>query len=304
MTEKIFITGGSGLLGVNWAVAMRDSHKIILGLNERDVSLEGVRTQKIDLESVEHITKAFEESGATTIVHAAGFTNVELCEENQVTARQVNINLANNVAKASAQMSLPLIHISTDHLHSGRLSMQNEGSTLSPMNVYGQTKAEAETYVLESNPSALVLRTNFFCWGTSYRHSFSDRIIASLRAGKKLKLFTDVYYTPILAEALANAAHDLVKLRVSGVVNIVGDERISKYHFGVKVAKAFGLDANLIIPNQFSDHVGLVQRPLDMSLLNHKACQLLGRKLGNVAEHLSELNVQEKNGRAREIGML
>lgn len=304
MTEKVFITGGSGLLGLNWAVAMRDRLKVVLGLHERDILLEGVRTQKINLESVENIIEVFEELAPTIIVHAAGYTDVELCESNQSKARQVNINLANNVAKACAAMGLPLIHISTDHLYTGQQSLQDESSILSPVNVYGQTKAEAETYVLESHPNALVLRTNFFGWGTGYRHSFSDMIIASLRAGKKVKLFTDVFYTPILAEVLANAAHDLVKMRVSGVFNIVGDERISKHDFGVKVAKAFDLDAKLIIPSRLSDHAGLVKRPHDMSLLNQKAAQLLGRKFGNVDDNLHKLNLQEKNGYAQEIRII
>lgn len=173
-----------------------------------------------------------------------------------------------------------------------------------PINVYGQTKAEAELRVQENHPDVLVMRANFYGWGTRYRRSFSDAIIESLRSGKELTLFTDVFYTPILAEAAASAAHDLIESKVSGIVNVVGDERISKYEFGIKLAKEFDLDASLVRPGLLGDKVALVQRPHDMSLSNQKACELLGRKLGCVAEHLARLHQQEQSGLAREIRRL
>ena len=304
MTSKVFITGGSGLLALNWAIAIRDSHNVTLGLHKQAVKIQGVNTQKIDLDSVEHLIRVFDESGTNIVLHAAGYTNIEACEVSPAMAWYINVNLANNVAKACAKLGLPLIHISTDHLYAGHEPMLDEFCVLKPVNVYGKTKAEAEGLVLESHPDSLVIRTNFFGWGSSYRQSFSDMIIGSLRSGKELKLFTDVYYTPILAETLASAVHDLVKLKASGVFNLVGGERISKYNFGIDIARVFGLDAGLIKPSLLSDNVGLVERPLDMSLSNQKACQLLGRELGNVTDGLIRLYQQEKIGQAREIGIL
>ena len=182
--------------------------------------------------------------------------------------------------------------------------MLAESSPVTPVNVYGRTKAEAELQVLEAHPLALVLRTNFYGWGTSYRRSFSDVIIETLRSGKDLNLFTDVFYTPTLVDKVAIAAHDLIDTKATGIVNIVGDERISKYEFGIRIAEEFGLDASLIKPGLLVDQVALVQRPLDMSLSNQKACKLLGRQLGSVAEHLARLHQQEQSGLAREIQSL
>ena len=304
MTSKVFITGGSGLLALNWAIAIRDSHNVTLGLHKQAVKIHGVNTQKIDLDSVEHLAQVFDESGTNIVLHTAGYTNIEACEASPSRAWHINVNLANNVAEACAKLRLPLIHISTDHLYAGHEPMLDEFCVLKPLNVYGKTKAEAEVLVLESHPDSLVIRTNFFGWGSSYRQSFSDMIISSLRSGKELKLFTDVYYTPILAETLASAVHDLVKLKASGVVNVVGGERISKYNFGIDIARVFGLDAGLIKPSLLSDNVGLVKRPIEMSLSNQKACQLLGRELGNVTDGIIRLYQQEQIGQAREIGIL
>jgi dTDP-4-dehydrorhamnose reductase len=238
------------------------------------------------------------------VVHAAGLTSIEECEAKPDLARHINVDLAGNVAKACAKLGLPLIHISTDHLFSRELPLLAETSPVTPVNVYGSTKAEAELQVLEAHHLALVLRTNFYGWGTSYRRSFSDVIIESLRSGKDLKLFTDVFYTPILVETVTRAAHDLIDTKATGIVNIVGDERISKYEFGIRIAEEFGLDAGLIKPGLLADQVALVQRPYDMSLSSQKVSKLLGRKLGGVSEHIARLHQQEQIGQAQELKAL
>lgn len=304
MNPRILITGGSGLLALNWALAVRDRFSVTLALHERNASLAGTQTRKIDLESVDHLTRAFEALQPQIVIHTAGLTSVEKCEAEPGLAQHVNADLASNVAEACAKLGLPLVHISTDHLFSGKASLVAEACPVAPINIYGQTKAEAESRVLDAHPLALVIRTNFFGWGTSYRHSFSDVVVEALRAGKELTLFQDVLYTPILVETATQAVHGLIDLNASGIFHVTGDERISKYEFGLRLAKEFRLDANLIRPGHIMNQLSLVQRPHDMSLSNQKTCKILGRKLGGVGEHIARLHQQELNGLAQEIRKL
>lgn len=304
MDETVLITGGSGLLALNWALAIRDVHSVTLGLHERSVSLAGVHARRIDLESIDQLAHVFDAERCKLVVHTAGFTNVDECETKPDQAWHVNVKLAANVAKACAKVAVPLIHISTDHLFSGAIPLVGENHHVAPANVYGRTKAEAELQVLDAHPQALVLRTNFYGWGTSYRRSFSDVIIEALRSGKNLTLFKDIFYTPILIEALAKIAHELIDLKARGIFHVVGDERISKYEFGIKVAEEFNLDASPIKPGFLAEQNALVPRPHDMSLSNEKASKFLGRKLGGIVEHIARLRHQEQSGLAREIQTL
>lgn len=304
MKQRILITGGSGLLALNWALALRNRYLVTLGLHEREIALAGAQIRKIDLESVDNLIRTIETVQPQIVIHSAGLTSVEKCEDEPDLAKRINVELAVNVAKACAKLGLPLVHISTDHLFAGVASLVEETCPVQPINVYGRTKAEAETRVLEAHPTAMVIRTNFYGWGTSYRHSFSDVVIEALRAGKELTLFQDVFYTPILVETAAQAVHDLIDLKASGIFHVVGDERISKYEFGLKLAQEFNLDARLIKPGKIADQASLVQRPQDMSLSNQKICKLLGRKLGGVGEHILMLHHQEQNGLAQELQKL
>ena len=42
MAKRVLITGGSGLLGLNWAIACKDIYQVTLGLHTRQVELKGV----------------------------------------------------------------------------------------------------------------------------------------------------------------------------------------------------------------------------------------------------------------------
>jgi hypothetical protein len=164
------------------------------------------------------------------------------------------------------------------------------------MNRYAQTKSEAENRILAISKENLVIRTNFYGWGTSYRDSFSDFIISNLRKGKTISLFKDFFYTPILIEELANIVMQLLSHNANGIFNVVGNERISKLEFGIKLARRFGLDTGLIGSVSFSDRKDLIKRPTDLSLSNQKTISLLNKTFGNIDENINRLYEQEKNG--------
>ena len=301
MRDTVLITGGSGLLALNWAMAIRERYSVILGLYDRNITLSGVESSPINLESVSDLTKAFNSFRPGVVIHTAGLTSVEACEANPELALHVNSGLSNNVAMVCAKLGIKMVHISTDHLFSGKDPLVTEDSPVNPKNVYGRSKAEAEARVIQACPEALIVRTNFYGWGPSYRSSFSDTIINALRSGKEINLFQDVFYTPLLAEKVALNTHELINAKVSGIFNVVGDERISKYEFGLKVARRFKLNFDLIRPVLLGDKPELVQRPNDLSLSNRKTSDLIGRKPGHIDEDIDRLYEQEQLGLANEI---
>jgi len=304
MKSNMLITGGAGLLALNWAQLMRGQFNIYLVLHKRNVKLSGTTASHFQLSSIEEIQENFEYLKPQVVVHTAGLTSIEACESNPELANHINVNLAENMAKVCEKLNIPLVHISTDHLFSGTEQNVDEGHPIAPQNIYAKTKAEAEIRVLDSYPDALVVRTNFFGYGPTYRASFSDMIINKLSEKSKLTLFQDVFYTPVFSGVLVQAVHDLVRAKVSGIFNVVGDERLSKYEFGMKLAESYGLDKSYILKGDFLNQSNLVRRPSDMSLSNEKVCKVLGRKMGSVEEQLKMLHQQYETGYAREIQVL
>lgn len=304
MHARLLITGGSGLLACNWALSCRDRFTVFLAQHQRQIQLTGVQSIGMNLASVTAIQSTIEKLQTNWVVHTAGLTSVEQCEANPVLANHVNVELAENVALACAYKQIPLVHISTDHLFSGDHSFTDESASVEPINAYARSKADAEVRVRTAYPDALIVRTNFYGWGLRYRQSFSDWIIHSLRNNKPITLFQDVFFTPVIASELSRTIHELLEHQVSGIFNVVGEERLSKYSFGCRVAERFELSKKLILPGRISENAPLVKRPLDMSLSNQKVRTLLARPLGEVSEHLDILHRHEISGVSDELAIL
>ena len=94
----------------------------------------------------------------------------------------------------------------------------------------------------KSSKNNLIIRCNFFGDGFTYRKSFSDKILESLNNQRKIKLFYDVYFSPIEIKNLIKILEKLIKKKVGGTFNISSNESISKYQFGLLLCKSFGLN--------------------------------------------------------------
>ena len=298
---KVLITGGSGLLALNWACAIRDRHEVVLTTHRRHVNLAGARALAVPLEDTKKLQHALLDISPDIVVHTAGITSVDDCERNPDLAFEVNAGLARNVASAAAAVRARLIHISTDHLFAGVHPFYREDEPPSPLNAYARSKLEAEESVRREHPQALIVRTNFFGWGHAYRQSFSDWIYGALKAGETLTMFDDVFITPILIDELVRFAHRLLELDAYGVYNIAGSERISKYDFALSFADAYGFPRSLLTRAKILDAQLFARRPSDMSLDNRKASDRLGTPLGNIAEYLRLLQQQNRVGRREEL---
>ena len=301
--EKILITGGSGLFALNFVAALRNEKSILLGLHERIIEVDGVSAAKMP-EAQEAFRKFLLNEGVTTVIHAAGLTDVEVCESQPDRAYAVNCNLAGAVAGECANLGIGFVHISTDHLFSGKKSFANEEEQIEPLNIYAKTKAGAEQLVFDQNPNSLVIRTNFFGWGTTYRQSFSDFIFQSLRDSRPMYLFDDVFFSPILATELAATIAELQEKNATGIFHVCADNRLSKYEFGLALADTFGFDKSLLKRSRVNDRREMADRPRDMSLSNEKVRKLLGRPLGKVEYFIDVLKRQSETGIAKELGKL
>ncbi len=295
--KSVLITGGTGLLALNWAWMLRDSWNVVLGTHRHSVKLQGVSSHRLDLDSEETFGYQLDVLKPDLVVHTAGMTNVDQCELHPALAYEANVSVSHNVARATAARNIKLIHISTDHLFDGEDIFYREESKPKPLNEYGKTKLLAENKVLAEHSHPLIIRTNFFCWGHSKRQSFTDWLFYNLEEGKKLTLFDDVYFTPILADKLTLAAHDLLEKGASGIFNLAGEERLSKYQFAIEVCKVFNLPVALIQRGQMINAPFSTPRPHDMSLNTDKARGILGYSFGNVKESLSALYSQHLMGR-------
>lgn len=293
---RLFITGISGLLGLNVAHLARNTFAVSGCTQTSSVSIQDVNTIQLDLRDIDSADTAIRAIQPDVILHTAALTNVDLCETDPNIAHSINVTATKNIAEIAAALGSKLVHISTDQLFDGTAPWRSERDHPAPLNVYGETKLAAEKKVMESSSEALIVRTNFFGWGTKKRESFSDWILNGLGRREKLTMFTDVFFTPILINQLAEVIFSLVEGGASGVYHVAGSERVSKHEFALRVAEVFGYSNENISGTSVAGASLKARRPSDMSLNCEKTEAFLNIKMPTIAEGLNRLNGLQLEG--------
>ena len=117
-----------------------------------------------------------------------------------------------------------------------------------------------------------------------------DHVKYLLENGRKIILPKNEYCNPTNNHTLFRQLSKIIKEDLSGVFHCCGGERISRYDFGIKIAKIFKLDFSLIDPSSSNDTL----RPKDVSLNFDYSSKELDLKFPNMDEMIKQV-LEEKN---------
>ena len=116
-----------------------------------------------------------------TVINCGAYTAVDKAEtpEGRVTCWAANATGPALLARTCANHDITLVHISSDYVFDGTCELHDEGEALSPISVYGQSKAAGDLAV-EGCPRHYILRSS---WVIGDGHNFvktmkslSDRV--------------------------------------------------------------------------------------------------------------------------------
>ena len=283
----MLVTGGSGYLG-QWVVRLAHpgwnvaatyfKHPVHQG---EDVP--GVVWHRLDVRDGAAVSALVREVEPAVIVHTAALNPGQ-----GVDFEPTNVAGTRHVARAAAAHRARLVHISSDVIFDGERGNYVEEDPPAPLTPYGRSKALAEAEVWASGAEAVVVRTSLI-YGWRPRLDRGARwIVDDLRAGKPVHLFTDELRCPIWVESLAAAVVELAGLDYTGVLHVAGPQVLSRYEFGLRLARFHGLDPDPLIPTP-SRESGL-HRPLNCTLDCSRARALLRTPLPGVDEVLKSLS--------------
>lgn len=232
---RILLIGATGLLGKVLLQEWRGDH--VTGANSRDVD---IRDQAQVIELLERCRPDW------TILTAA-YTDVDGCEKDPEKAHQVNCVGAVNVAQAARNTGSALFFISTDYVFDGSKTAPYEpGDIVSPMNVYGRSKAEAEEAIRKILPRHCILRTSWL-FGANGR-CFPNTILQLAQDRKKLSVVADQVGRPTFNRDLARTIAQLVRADATGTLHACNAGPCSWYEFAREVVQVAGMTDVIVEP--------------------------------------------------------
>ena len=182
-------------------------------------------------------------SPPSCIVNAAALSAIGACEADPAAARALNTRLPADLAEIAQSLGIRLVHLSTDQVFDGSAAPYTEGSSPTPITVYGETKAAGEQAVLEGCDNAAVVRLNLvYGRARGPRASGFDAMLASAREGRDIPLFTDEFRSPISVVDAAKAICAMASSSHTGLLHLGGPEALSRFDLGEAVLRAHGLE--------------------------------------------------------------
>jgi dTDP-4-dehydrorhamnose reductase len=295
--SKILVTGASGLLGLNFSLAVDGKIHQVTGVDNRNpLRWLSFKTLQADLVETGIIDRLINETKPDVILHCAAMANVDDCESQPTDADRVNHILPGELAAAAKKHSIKMVHISTDAVFDGQKGNYTETDKPNPLSVYARTKWLGEQAVLEVNPGALVARVNFYGWSITGKRSLAEWFVNSLAERKTLKGFTDILFCPMMVLDLADTLIQAVEKHLRGIYHCVGPQAMSKYDFGLAIARQFGFDTNLITPASINEGGLTAARSPNLILSTRKLTQALGHPLPDFEQGLAKFQAQYRHG--------
>lgn len=285
--NKILLTGSSGILGSTILKKFDANYNFLNLINKNKINYK--YNQIVIKNNFEILKKIFAGFRPDIIIHAAANTNIEDCQKNKKNCKKVNFKFTKNLVKLSKLFKVKFIYISTDQVYNKNF-YQKETSKLKSYNYYTDTKILSENLIKSNLKDYTILRTNFFGKSTALKKTFSEIIVQAIQDCKKIYLFDDIYFNPINIDVLTRIIGIIIDKKIKGIFNVGTLNGLSKYKFGLKIAKIFSLNSNYIIKDSFLNRRNLSKRPLDMRMDVSKIKKIIeNKKLFNLNYNLSLL---------------
>lgn len=221
---KVLLTGANGQLGccfidkfpIDWILLATDS-------------------QQLDITDNLAVNNFINERRPDVIVNAAAYTAVDMAEDEQDLAYQVNTVGPKNLAIAAQKYNAKFIHVSTDYVFDGTKNIPyTEEDTTNPINIYGKTKRNGEVAILNNNPSAIIIRTSWVF--SEYGNNFVKTMLKLASNKSELSIINDQLGCPTYAGDIANTILTIIMNESDGgIYHYCGDQSITWFKFASKI---------------------------------------------------------------------
>jgi dTDP-4-dehydrorhamnose reductase len=286
---KILLIGKDGQVGWELQRALSSLGELVsLGRHQADLT---------DLKAIRSCLRFHQPD---FIVNAAAYTAVDKAEIEPETARLVNELSVRVLADEAAQLNAWLVHYSTDYIFDGKkTSSYIETDLALPLSVYGKTKLDGESAILDSGCKHLIFRSSWIY--SIHGSNFPLAILRRAIERDQIDVVSDCVGAPTSSSLIADITAEVIyrilwdplsASSTSGIYHLVASGRTSWYeyaHFLVGMAKKKGIPVNVatnkIFPVSSDSYKTVAKRPQNSQLDNKKLCDQFGLVLPDWKVH-------------------
>jgi dTDP-4-dehydrorhamnose reductase len=236
VSRPLLITGATGTLGQAFARVCE----------KRGLAYQLLSRQQMDIADPRSVESALEIYEPWAVINAAGFVRVDEAENQFEECWRENVIGAECLAQAASTRQLPFVTFSSDLVFDGlKGSPYIESDPTAAINVYGKSKAEAETRVFAAHSDALVIRTSAL-FGPGGSFNFVHQVLDTISEGKTFDAANDVFISPTYVPDLVNTVLDLLVDGETGIWHVANSGIVSWSKFAQLVAELAGYETSCV----------------------------------------------------------
>jgi dTDP-4-dehydrorhamnose reductase len=276
------VTGANGLVGSRLIerLAAAGERVAATGRGPRRDGLRGVEYVELDLRIAGKLGEWIESLRPRSVLHAAGMTDVDGCEEDPAGAWALNLHAVEECAAACRSVGARLIALSTDYVFDGERGPYGEDDAPNPRGVYARSKRAGEEAALSLAADRAVCRLAVVYSGRrGSKRTFASSTFENLASGRAVKAFQDQLVSPTLADNGAEMVLGVARSGEQGIFHCAGASVVSRVEFCRALARKLGADEGLVVPVRTADAQLLAPRPLRCGLRVDKVRKLLGEEV-------------------------
>ncbi len=293
---RVGVTGASGMLGTALIDELANKHEVFATSRSKGLEKDGVQWECFDLTNSKHLNKWLDNTTPDVVIHCAALVDVDRCEKNVSYATKLHVDTTKAVVNYLDCNNKKLIYISTDSVFDGKKDRSYvESDKVNPLNIYAKTKLLGEKSVLLMK-GGLVLRTNIIGWSRSGNISFAEWILDGLFESKPLALFSDVIFSPLNVSDLSKIIIQAIDSEITGLYHCTSKDYLSKYDFGIKIAKIFNFSIDNIKSISVDNVNFEANRPKNIALNSKKLSLILKYDFPVSADAIKLMKAQYDNG--------
>lgn len=288
---KIFITGGSGMLGQYLNIELSKRHQILTQYQSNIGNCAQFNNVKSSITDYRKLDEVFSTFKPEAVIHTAAVSNPEKADKLSAdVVYNINVNATAKLAELCSRCNSKLVYLSTDLVYAGyRGSMLREDDKLIPISLYAETKLMGEIKIQQTFGNYIILREALLIgFGLNHSRNNFHLMFEKLAKGEPVILFTDQFRTPLALHDAARMIGELLEKNIDGeVLNLGGEERFSRYELGEILCEEAGFDKNLL-NKKTMEEAGFTYKVADVSMSTEKL-QSYGIKSKNCRDSIKEI---------------
>ena len=254
---RVLILGSKGQLGSSILEKLEDGPSM-------GTFMTAFSRDELDVTDIKDLEKQFEIFQPDTIINCAAWTDVEGAESKYTFARDVNYVGVVNIVHVAEKHNARIIQLSTDYVFDGsQKSPIGESEKQNPINCYGETKAEAEKFLLkEYHENSIIIRTAWLYgpYGKNFARTMIRKAL-TIEDGT-IGVVTDQVGQPTSTLDLASRILEIVNANVrSGVFHGTNSGSTSWFGFAKLLLDSADIGSECLVPVLSSDFASRAKRP-------------------------------------------